>query len=215
MKIYFSCVVNNPPPRTFIFKEKKNMLKICRDLLTRKIIVAFMLMVGFTATNILGQSDMTAKLTPSDDEAAKKVDAFLSQWDKNDMPGGAVGVVKDGKLVYKRGFGMANLDYDVPNTPTTLFNLASTSKPFTAASIAFLAQQGKLSLDDDIRKYVPEMPKYDETISIRHLIHHTSGIRDYQALVTFAGLETSNAYRLKGYKGSKCFIGFLSIICVH
>ena len=151
-------------------------------------------MVGFAATDGLGQQNMTAKTPPSADESAKKVDAFLSQWDKNDMPGGAVGVVKDGKLVYKRGFGMANLDYDVPNTPLTLFNLASASKPFTAFSIALLAQQGKLSLDDDIRKYVPELPQYADTVTIRHLIHHTSGIRDYQALVFFGGLGTSNAY---------------------
>lgn len=137
---------------------------------------------------------MTAKLPPSDDESAKKVDAFLSQWDKNDMPGCAVGAVRDGRLVYKRAFGMANLDYDVPNTTSTLFNLASSSKPFTAASIALLAQQGKLSLDDDIRKYLPEMPKYEDTITIRHLIHHTSGIREYQALVLFGGLGTDNAY---------------------
>lgn len=138
-----------------------------------------------------------AQTPPSDDEAAKKVDAFLSQWDKNDMPGGAVGVVKDGRLVYKRGFGMANLDYDVPNTPSTRFNLASVSKPFTAFSIALLAQQGKLSLDDDIRKYVPEMPKYEETITIRHLIHHTSGIREYEALVLFGGQGTDKAYSPK------------------
>ena len=151
-------------------------------------------MVGFTATDILGQPDMTARTQPSDDESAKKVDAFLSQWDKNDLPGCAVGVVRDGRLVYKRGFGMANLDYDVPNTPSTLFNLASASKPFTAFSIALLAQQGKLSLDDDIRKYVPEIPKYDETITIRHLLHHTSGIREYQALIFFGGLGTDNAY---------------------
>ena len=153
-----------------------------------------MFMVGLTAADILGQQKMTANTQPSDDVAAKNVDAFLSQWDKNDMPGCAVGVVKDGRLVYKRGLGMANLDYDVPNTPTTLFNLASVSKPFTALSIALLAQQGKLSLDDDIRKYVPEMPKYDDTITIRHLIHHTSGIREYEALVRFGGLGTDNDY---------------------
>jgi CubicO group peptidase (beta-lactamase class C family) len=164
------------------------MLKRCRDLFVRKIIVAFLLLVGLTATDVLGQENMTAKTQPSDEELAKKVDAFLSQWDKNDMPGCAVGAVKDGKLVYKRAFGMANLDHDVPNTTSTLFNLASSSKPFTAASIALLAQQGKLSLDDDLRKYVPELPKYDDTITIRHLIHHTSGIREYQALVTFAWL---------------------------
>ena len=156
-----------------------------------------MFMVGFTAADILGQQNVTAKTQPSDDESAKKVDAFLSQWDKNDMPGGAVGVVKDGGLVYKRGFGMANLDYDVPNTPLTRFNLASVSKPFTAFSIALLAQQGKLSLDDDIRKYVPEIPKYDETITIRHLIHHTSGIREYEALVRFGGQGIDKAYSPK------------------
>ena len=121
-----------------------------QDLFIRKIIVVILFIIGFTAADILGQQNMTAKTQPSDDESAKKADAFLSQWDKNDMPGCAVGVVKDGRLVYKRGFGMANLDYDVPNTPSTLFNLASSSKPFTAMSIALLAQQGKLSLDDDI-----------------------------------------------------------------
>jgi len=173
------------------------MLKRCQDLFIRKIIAVFLLMVGFTATDILGQQNVTAKTQPSDDELAKKVDAFLSQWDKNDLPGCAVGVVKDGRLVYKRGFGMANLDYDVPNTPSTRFNLASVSKPFTAFSIALLAQQGKLSLDDDIRKYVPEMPKYDETVTIRHLIHHTSGIREYEALVFFGGLGTDRALSSK------------------
>jgi CubicO group peptidase (beta-lactamase class C family) len=168
-----------------------------QDFFIRKFIVVILFMIGFAASDILGQQNMTAKTRLSDDELAKKADAFLSQWDKNDMPGCAVGVVKDGRLVYKRGFGMANLDYGVPNTPTTLFNLASTSKPFTALSIALLAQQGKLSLDDDIRKYVPEVPKYDDTVTIRHLIHHTSGIRDYQALMFFGGLETNNAYSNK------------------
>ncbi len=169
------------------------MFKRYQDLFIRKIIVVILLMIGYTATDILGQQNMTAKTQPSGDEAAKKADAFLSQWDKNDMPGCAVGVVKGGRLVYKRGFGMANLDYDVPNTTSTLFNLASSSKPFTAASIALLAQQGKLSLDDDIRKHVPEIPEYDETVTIRHLIHHTSGIREYQALLFFSGLSPDNA----------------------
>ena len=149
--------------------------------------------IGFTATDILGQQNMTANTQPSDDELTKKVHAFLAQWDKNDMPGCGVSAIKNGRLVYKRAFGMANLDYDVPNTTSTLFNLASSSKPFTAASVALLAQQGKLSLDDDIRKYVPELPKYDETITIRHLLYHTSGIREYQALILFGGLDAENA----------------------
>ena len=170
------------------------MLKRCQDLFIQKIIAAFLFIIGFTAANISGQQNMTAKFTPSETDATNKVDEFLSQWDKKDMPGCSVGAVKDGKLVYKRAFGMANLDYDVPNTTSTLFNLASSSKPFTAASIALLAQQGKLSLDDDIRKYLPEMPKYEDTITIRHLIHHSSGIREYQALVLFGGLGSDNAY---------------------
>ncbi|MCA1639300.1 MAG: hypothetical protein LC768_13360, partial [Acidobacteria bacterium] len=94
------------------------MLKRCLVFTT-----LILLMVALTAADILAQQNMTAKTQPFDDESAKKVDAFLSQWDKNDMPGGAVGVVKDGKLVYKRAFGMANLDSislepcDVPAPP--------------------------------------------------------------------------------------------------
>src|SRR5687768_62705 len=147
-------------------------------------------LISLTAAGIMAQQN-TAQPT---DETAKKVDAYLAQWDKNDMPGVAVGVVKDGKLVYKRGLGMANLDYDVPNTTTTLFNVASVSKAFTAACIVLLSQQGKLSLDDDIRKYLPEMPQYADTITIRHLLHQTSGIREYQALIRFAGLPTDSDY---------------------
>lgn len=159
-----------------------------KNLTLRKIITAVLSITSFAAA-VFGQ----AAQTPSDDEAAKKTDAFLAQWDKNDLPGCGVGAVRDGKLVYKRAFGMANLDYDVANTTTTLFNLASASKPFTAMSIALLAQQGKLSLDDDIRKYVPEMPKYNETVTIRHLLYHTSGIREYQALIFFSGISPDNA----------------------
>src|SRR5215213_8792218 len=168
-----------------------------RTFCTCVVLAIYCLAVASTGSKLLGQSSVTDKIQHSNEELAKKVDDYLAQWDKNDLPGCAVGAVKDGKLVYKRGFGMANLDYDVPNTPSTLFNLASASKPFTAASVALLAQQGKLSLDDDIRKYVPELPKYDDAITIRHLIHHTSGIRDYEALVFFSGLGVDNAYSPK------------------
>jgi CubicO group peptidase (beta-lactamase class C family) len=167
------------------------------NLFIGQITALILLILGFTTTDILAQQNVTDKPRTVNDELARKADAFLSQWERNDMPGCAVGVVKEGRLVYKRGFGIANLDYDIPNTPSTRFQLASVSKPFTAFSIALLAQQGKLSLDDDIRKYVPEMPKYDETITIRHLIHHTSGIREYEALVRFGGLETDKAYSPK------------------
>lgn len=166
------------------------------NLLVRRTIVVALFLSTLT-TLVSGQQSFAPAAQPSNEEAAKKVDTFLSQWDKNDMPGCAVAAVKDGNLVYKRAFGLANLDYDVANTTTTRFNVASVSKAFTGASIALLAQQGKLSLDDDIRKYVPEMPQYNDTVTIRHLLHHTSGIREYTALVLFGGLGTDNAYNDK------------------
>jgi CubicO group peptidase (beta-lactamase class C family) len=173
------------------------MFERLNGLLPGKILPVVLLMMGLIDCEVSGQQITTDGPVNSDRESAKKVEAFLAQWDKSDMPGCAVGAVKDGRLVYKGAFGMANLDYDVPNTTSTRFNLASVSKPFTAMSIALLAQQGKLSLDDEIQKYVPEMPKYQYPITIRHLIHHVSGIRDYQALMTIAGLETDNAFSPK------------------
>jgi CubicO group peptidase (beta-lactamase class C family) len=149
------------------------------------------LIAGFMVSGVVGQSGL------SEDEAAKQVDAYLAQWDKKDMPGCAVGVVKDGKLIYKRGVGMANLTYDVPNTPTMLFEVASTTKPFTAMAIGLLAEQGKLSIDDDVRKYIPELPDYGDTITIRHLLHHTSGLREYEALIFFGGRGNENAHSEK------------------
>src|SRR5215208_3996494 len=99
-----------------------------RSFCVRYILAAVILVLGLTAANILGQENMASMTQLFNEELAKKVDAYLSQWDQADLPGCAVGAVKDGKLVYKRGFGMANLDYDVPNTPTTRFTVASTSK---------------------------------------------------------------------------------------
>ena len=99
----------------------------------------------------------------------------------------ALGIVHEGKLVYQKGYGQANLEQNIPINPSTVFYIASTSKQFTAASIALLAKQNKLSLDDDIRKYLPELPEYDSRITLRHLIHHTSGIPDYLELLGLAG----------------------------
>ncbi|MBA4123507.1 MAG: beta-lactamase family protein [Acidobacteria bacterium] len=121
-----------------------------------------------------------------------KVDALFAQWDKPDSPGCALGVIKDGNFIYKRGYGMANLDYNIPISPYTSFYIASTSKQFTAASIALLAREGKISLDDDIRKYLPEIPQYQSPVTIRHLVYHTSGIRDYLELTGLAGRHTED-----------------------
>ena len=117
----------------------------------------------------------------------EKVDEMFSEWDRTDSPGCALAVLKDGEIVYKQGYGMANLEYGIPITPTTIFHVASVSKQFTAFSVALLAQEGKLSVDDDVRKYVPDLPDFGETITIRHLIHHISGLRDQWELLIAAG----------------------------
>jgi len=127
--------------------------------------------------------------TFAQDNLAPKVDAVFAAYDKPDSPGCALGVIRDGRLVYAHGYGFANLEHQIPITPHTVFDIGSTSKQFTATSVVLLAQQKKLSLDDDVHKYVPEIPAYGKTITIRHLLHHTSGIRDYLALMSLAGFN--------------------------
>ena len=115
------------------------------------------------------------------------VDAILKEWDKPDTPGASVAVIRDGKLIFSKGYGLANLEYAIPITPDTVFHVASVSKQFTAMALVVLDQRGKLSLDDDIRKYLPELPDYGRRITIRHLLQHTGGIRDQWQTLAIAG----------------------------
>jgi len=115
------------------------------------------------------------------------VDAVFAAWDQPGSPGCGLGVAQDGDLVYSRGYGYANLDYDVPITPRTVFDVGSVTKQFNAASLSMLALEGKLSLDDDVRKWLPELPEYEWPITLRHMLHHTSGLRDYLNLFPLAG----------------------------
>lgn len=115
------------------------------------------------------------------------VDKIFAPWDNSNTPGAAVAVVQNGKIVFKKGYGSANLEYDVPITPKSIFHIASVSKQFTVFSILLLEKQGKLSLDDDIRKYIPEVPDFGTTITLRHLASHTSGLRDQWNLLSMAG----------------------------
>ncbi|MDQ3174353.1 MAG: beta-lactamase family protein [Acidobacteriota bacterium] len=131
---------------------------------------------------------------PGEAALTDRVDALFAQWAKPDLPGCALGVIKDGRMIYKRGYGMANLDYDIPISSSSVFYIASTSKQFTAASIALLAKQGKIWLDDPIRRYMPELSELYNPVTIRHLIHHTSGIRDYLTLMSIAAIRTENIY---------------------
>jgi CubicO group peptidase (beta-lactamase class C family) len=121
------------------------------------------------------------------DDLTDQVDRLFASWDKADSPGCALGVIKGGQFIYKRGYGMANLEYNLPLTPESIFRIGSTSKQFTAMCLLLLEEEGKLSLDDDIRRYLPEIPEYESPITIRHLLHHTSGIRDYLTLLSLAG----------------------------
>lgn len=123
-----------------------------------------------------------------------EVDALFAAWDRADSPGCALGVVENGELTYERGYGSANLDWQIPITTDTVFYVGSVSKQFTAAAIALLAWDGLISLDDDIRDYFPEMPAYERRITIRHLVHHTSGVRDIYTLMALAGIRLEDVF---------------------
>ncbi len=123
------------------------------------------------------------------DEKTTKVDKLFDQWDKLDTPGCALAIIKDGKILYKRGYGMANLELNIPISPQTVFYIGSVSKQFVSLCVAMLEKQGMLSFDDDIREYVPELPEYETPITVRHLVHHTSGLRDYLTLLDIAGVD--------------------------
>jgi CubicO group peptidase (beta-lactamase class C family) len=132
----------------------------------------------------------------SADERGDKVDELLSSWNQRTSPGCQVGVTRNGQVVHLRAYGMASLEYGIPLTTRTPTYLASVSKQFTAAAVALLAEEGKLDLDGSIRKHVPDLPLYTEPVTIRHLIHHTSGLRDYAELMTVAGLLAKPGFNI-------------------
>ena len=119
--------------------------------------------------------------------ANPQVDALFAAWNHPDSPGATLAVVQDGRIVYQRGYGMADIERGAPNSPATVYHIASMSKQFTAFAIELLAQDGKLALDDDVRKYLPELHDFGHVITIRQLLHHTSGMRDQWNLLALAG----------------------------
>jgi CubicO group peptidase (beta-lactamase class C family) len=126
--------------------------------------------------------------------APDRVGAIFAEWDEPGSPGCALGVIQQGEFIYRRGYGMASLELDVPISSSTVFYIGSTSKQFVSASILLAEEAGYLSVDDDIRKYVPEIPDYGKTVTIRHLLHHTSGLRDYLTLWDLAGEEIADIH---------------------
>jgi len=122
------------------------------------------------------------------------IDRIFTEWNKTDVPGCALGIIKEGKLIYAKGYGMANMEYDIPNSASSVFRIGSTSKQFTAASIVLLAEKDKLSLDDNLKSLFPDFPDYAKKITIRHLLNHTSGIRDYLQISYLKGLGDDDYY---------------------
>lgn len=121
------------------------------------------------------------------DNTTAAIDYIFAGFDDIKKPGAAVAVVKGDSIIFKKGYGSANLEYDLPVTPSSVFHIASVSKQFTVFAVLLLEEEGKLSFDDDIRKHIPEVPDFGTTITLRHLAAHTSGMRDQWDLLSMAG----------------------------
>lgn len=118
---------------------------------------------------------------------SQSIDNIFMEWNKPNTPGAAIGIVKNGNLIYSNGYGIGDLEHDIEITPSSVFYIGSVSKQFVTFSILLLEEQGKLNLDDKIQKYLPDFPEYDTPLTIRHFIHHTSGVRDYLTLMYLKG----------------------------
>ena len=122
------------------------------------------------------------------------IDSILKTYDTNHQPGLAISIINKNEVLYSKGFGIANLDYAIKNTDSTIFSLASVSKQFTAAAIWALIEEGKLSLDDNLHQFFPDFPEYGKSIKIKHLLNHTSGIRNYHTLMYLSGFDYDQDY---------------------
>src|SRR5215203_2215283 len=156
-----------------MYKSKNSILKSC-------LLIIF---IVFGGSILYGQTN--------DADIDKQIDNLFSAYNQA-TPGVAVAVVRDGKIIFKKGYGTANLEYDTPITPKTVFQIASVSKQFTAFAIYLLEKQGKVSLEDDVRKYIPKLPAYNKPVRIKHLLAHTSGVRDQAALMSLAGWRSGD-----------------------
>ncbi len=142
---------------------------------------------------------MPGFMAPAADAAAtpaciEQVDGLFAPWNSKDSPGAVVGIFDDGRILHARGYGIADLDHGIALSSRTVLRVGSVSKQFIGMAIALLAEQGKLSVSDDIRKYLPEMPDYGKPITLSHLLHHTSGIREYLTLVSLIGKPEGSGY---------------------
>lgn len=123
----------------------------------------------------------------------KLVDQLMTPFTGTDRPGAVISILKDGKVVMEKGYGMANLTYGVPMTAETGMSIASVSKHFTAMALVLLEQQGKLSLDDDVRTHIPELKDFGTPVTLRNLLNHTSGYREILNMLPMAGWNSTDA----------------------
>ncbi len=122
-----------------------------------------------------------------------KIDEIFNEWNQGNHPGGVISILKNDDLFFSKAYGYANIKYNIKTTKETIFNIGSVSKQFTAMAIVLLHLEGKLSIDDDIRNYLPELYDFENTITIRHLLHHTSGFRSTPELFGLAGWKDGDA----------------------
>lgn len=151
----------------------------------------------FVSMVLLCMSCATAKSESLGDTRSREraVDAVFAEMQRPDGPGAAVGIYRGGRLIYSRGYGIADIEHNVPVTARTVFNLASVSKQFTAFSIALLAREGKLDLQADIRRYLPYIPDFGGRITVADLVHHRSGMRNYRVLGRVSGHDNDSVLR--------------------
>src|SRR5206468_839357 len=151
----------------------------------------FLIGIWLLATAIFGQAPDQGKAVAGAERAVNKA----AKTAPAGGPGCAVGVSLDGRPVFEKAFGLAEIEHSVPNTPQTIFESGSVAKQFTAASIVLLSLDGKLGIDDPVRKYIPELPDYGAPLTIRHMLNHTSGLRDWGSVEGIVGWpRTSRVY---------------------
>lgn len=143
--------------------------------------IALGIVLSLFATSVPAGED---KLTQ---DQIDRIDKLFSAWEQDGSPGAALGIIKNGELIYGQGYGLADLEHDVPIDPATVFYMASVSKHFVTMCILLLEEQGKLDLDDKIQVHLPDFPEYESALTIRHFVHHTSGVRDNLTLWGLAG----------------------------
>lgn len=148
-------------------------------------------------------ADAPPPAAPEEIRKSAEVDELLSRWNRNDSPGAAVLVVKNGRILHSQGYGMADLEAQTAIRRDTAFLLASATKPFTAVAVMILAERGRLSYADTLSKFFPEFPPYAEQITIRHLLTHTSGLADYEELFLSRGMVDNDWPRSARSKPSR------------